>query len=263
MASSMTMPTESVSASIVSMLSVKPMNQTRAKVAMIEVGMAMAAMTVERRLPRNSQTTKRGEDRADDQVLLDVADRRLDELRLVADDAELVARRQPGLHFGQPLLDVGGDLHGVGPRLLADLQQHRRLAVDAGLGGGLGHAVFDPGHVAQPHRVAAGLAQHHVAEAVDRRDPAAGAQGDRLRALVEAAAGDVGVLRLQGPGDVVDRQRLGAQRRRVEPDVDLALAAADHHHLADAVGALEPPAQHLVGELGDVADRLGRRSPPR
>ena len=48
-----------------------------------------------------------------------------------------------------------------------------------------------------------------------------------------------------------------AQRRRVEPHVDLALAAADHHHLADAVGALEPPAQHLVGELGDVAHRLG------
>ena len=57
MASSMTMPTESVSASIVSMLSVKPMYQTSAKVAMIEVGMAMAAITVERKLPRNSNTT--------------------------------------------------------------------------------------------------------------------------------------------------------------------------------------------------------------
>ena len=58
MASSMTMPTDRVSASIVSMLSVKPMYQTSAKVAMIEVGMAMAAIIVERRLPRNSQTTK-------------------------------------------------------------------------------------------------------------------------------------------------------------------------------------------------------------
>ena len=57
MASSMTMPTDSVSASIVSMLSVKPMYQTSAKVAMIEVGIEMAAMTVERKLPRNSSTT--------------------------------------------------------------------------------------------------------------------------------------------------------------------------------------------------------------
>ncbi len=53
----MTMPTESVSASIVSMLSVKPMYQTSAKVAMIDVGIEMAAITVERKFPRNSHTT--------------------------------------------------------------------------------------------------------------------------------------------------------------------------------------------------------------
>ena len=56
-ASSMTMPTESVSASIVIELSVKPMYQMRPNVAMIEVGMAMAAMIVERRLARKSSTT--------------------------------------------------------------------------------------------------------------------------------------------------------------------------------------------------------------
>ena len=53
----MTMPTESVNASIVSMLSVKPMYQTRPKVAMIEVGIAIDAMIVERRFVRNSSTT--------------------------------------------------------------------------------------------------------------------------------------------------------------------------------------------------------------
>ena len=57
MASSMTMPTASVSASIVSMLSVKPMYQMSAKVAMIEVGIEMAAMIVERKLPRKNSTT--------------------------------------------------------------------------------------------------------------------------------------------------------------------------------------------------------------
>ncbi len=56
-ASSMTMPTESVSASIVSMLSVKPMYQMSAKVATIEVGIAIAAIIVERKLPRNRKTT--------------------------------------------------------------------------------------------------------------------------------------------------------------------------------------------------------------
>ncbi len=90
-ASSITMPTESVSASMVSMLSVKPMYQISAKVAMIEVGMATAAMIVDRRLPRNSRTTRRGQQRADDEVLLDRRDRGLDELSLVPDDAQLVA----------------------------------------------------------------------------------------------------------------------------------------------------------------------------
>ena len=75
-ASSMTMPTASVSASIVIVLSVKPMYQISPNVAMIEVGMAMAAMIVERRLARKSSTTERREDRADDEVLLDAADRR-------------------------------------------------------------------------------------------------------------------------------------------------------------------------------------------
>jgi hypothetical protein len=54
----MTMPTESVSASIVSMFSVKPAYQTNANVATIDVGIAIAAMIVDRRLPRNNSTTK-------------------------------------------------------------------------------------------------------------------------------------------------------------------------------------------------------------
>src|SRR2546428_768858 len=59
-ASSITMPTESVSASIVIELSVKPMYQMRPNVAMIDVGMAMAAMIVERMFMRNSSTTRAG-----------------------------------------------------------------------------------------------------------------------------------------------------------------------------------------------------------
>ena len=53
----MTMPTESVSASIVIEFSVNPMYQTRPNVATIDVGMAIAEMTVERMFVRNSSTT--------------------------------------------------------------------------------------------------------------------------------------------------------------------------------------------------------------
>ena len=53
MASSITMPTISVSASMVIWLSVKPMAAIRAKVEMIEVGIATAAISVVRILARN------------------------------------------------------------------------------------------------------------------------------------------------------------------------------------------------------------------
>ena len=70
------------------------MYQIRPNVAMIDVGMAIAAMIVERRFAEEQQHDERGENRSDDQVLLDVVDRRLDELGLVADDPNVVAGRQ-------------------------------------------------------------------------------------------------------------------------------------------------------------------------
>ena len=107
--------------------------------------------------------------------------------------------------------------------------------------------------------MAGDLANHDVAELVDRRDAAARPQRHRLRTLIDAAAGHFDVLRLQRAGDVVDGQVLRPQQLGVEPQVDLAVAAADDEHLADAVGAFQLPAQHLVGVLGDLAQRLLRR----
>ena len=197
-----------------------------------------------------------GENGADHQVFLHARDRRFDELRLVADDAKLITGGQDSLQIGEPLLDVVGDLDGVGAGLLADLQQHGGLAVDARLRARFGHAVLDASDIAQPNRVARHFAQHHVAEGVDRLEAAARAQRDRLRALIHAAAGNIGVLRLQRAGHVVDRQFLRAQQRGVEPHVHLTAATANHHDLADAVGAFEPAPQDLVRKLGDVADRF-------
>ncbi|MNS04864.1 hypothetical protein D3C72_362520 [compost metagenome] len=55
-ASSISKPTESDSAIIVSMLSVKPRAAIRAKVAMIETGIAMAAIMVARQSRRKKNT---------------------------------------------------------------------------------------------------------------------------------------------------------------------------------------------------------------
>ena len=58
MASSMTMPTISTSASIVTVLSVKSSAAIRPKVEMTESGMATAAMTVARQLRMKANTTR-------------------------------------------------------------------------------------------------------------------------------------------------------------------------------------------------------------
>jgi hypothetical protein len=57
-ASSMTMPTASVSARSVRTFSVKPIAYMRAYVEMTDVGIAMAAMSVDRMLPRKRKTTR-------------------------------------------------------------------------------------------------------------------------------------------------------------------------------------------------------------
>ncbi len=57
-ASSITIPTASAKASKVMVSSVKPSNHMHANVPTIEVGMAMAAISVLRTLPRNTSTTR-------------------------------------------------------------------------------------------------------------------------------------------------------------------------------------------------------------
>ena len=59
------------------------------------------------------------------------------------------------------------------------------------------------------------LADHDVAELVDGGDAATRAERDGLRALIDAAARDFDVLRLQRARDVVDGQvlRRAAARR--------------------------------------------------
>ena len=96
-ASSITMPTASASASSVIMLSVKPCNHISAKVPMIEIGIASAAMSVLRTLPRNSSTTSAASSAPTHQVLLHRVDAGADGRGVVADDLQLRRRRQRAL----------------------------------------------------------------------------------------------------------------------------------------------------------------------
>ena len=71
--------------------SVNPWYQIRPKVAMIDVGIAIAAMMVERQFQRNTSTTAAARIEPSDEVFLDAVDRRPDELGEVANDADLVS----------------------------------------------------------------------------------------------------------------------------------------------------------------------------
>ncbi len=109
--------------------------------------------------------------------------------------------------------------------------------------------------------MAVALADDDVAEGVDRLDPPARPQRHRGGALLHAAAGNLGVLRLNGARHVGDGEVLRAQPVGVEEDVDLTGPAAHDDDLADAADAFELTAERLVGVLGDVADRRARPRP--
>ena len=83
------MPTISTSASIVTLLSVKSSAAIMPKVEMTDAGIATPAMTVARQLRMNSEHDEAREDAAEDEVDVDLVQRRVDVARLVADDLEL------------------------------------------------------------------------------------------------------------------------------------------------------------------------------
>ena len=93
-ASSMTMPTASVSASSVMLLSVNPAARISAKLAMIDAGIASEATSTTRKFRMNAMITRLASRLPQHQVLLERRDRRVDELRVVAGHRDLHFRRQ-------------------------------------------------------------------------------------------------------------------------------------------------------------------------
>ena len=201
---------------------------------------------------------QRGENRSDDEMLFDVVNSRLDEIGCVADHACVVTGWQLTLQLVEPLHHIFDDFHRIRARLPAYLEEHGAGAIHVGNRFGLRLAVFDARDVAHAHLMSVLLADHHVGELRHGLYAAARAQGHRLRALIHAPAGDFDVLLLQRSRDVGHRQVVGAQAIGVEPDVDLPRPSTNDEHLPDARHAFELAAQHLVGILGDVAQRLVR-----
>src|SRR5438046_309371 len=90
---------------------------------------------------------------------------------------------------------------------------------------GVGSEIAD-NNVAHEHRMPADFAHDDVAEFCRRLHPPARPHRHRPRPLIHPAARDVGILRLERPGDVVHREVLRLEARGIKPDIDLPLPAA-------------------------------------
>jgi hypothetical protein len=83
--------------------------------------------------------------------------------------------------------------------------------------------------------------------------------GEVPRPGVQAASGQLQILRAQGVENVGHREVVGAQFAGVHQHVNLALGAAHDGHFAHALGVFQAALDLLVGDQGDVAQRARRR----
>ena len=211
MASSMTMPTARASASSVMILSVKPIAHIRAKVPMMDTGMASAAMTVLRQLPRKMSTITAAKTAPSTRCSLTASTL----VRMDADSSRTTLSSEPDgerlLNLDEPRLDRVDDGDGVLARLLADRQHDALLAVLGGRGLGLLHAVLDPRHVADARRVVLALLDDDAADLGDVVDAPLDPQREALRAGLNLPARNAQVL-LRERALHVDRGEPGGLR---------------------------------------------------
>ena len=211
----------------------------------------------ERRAPRahEGQHDQRREDRAEHEVQADLVQRRVDVLRLVADDLELHVGRDVGGEPRQALLHALDHRHRVLARLPADLEDHRRHAVEPRRRPLLLGAVFRVADVAHAHGRAGEVGHHEVVEGLRVGHPAHGAQRGLVEPRRHVAAGQVGVLPHQRVAHAGDGQLVRGQPVRIHPHVDRARQAAHDADLADTRRALQQRPRDLVGDLRQLAQR--------
>ena len=233
-ASSMTMPTISTSASIVTVLSVKSSAAIRPKVEIDRRRDGDGGDDRRAPVAHEGEHDQAGQDAAEHEVHVDLVQRRVDVRRLVADDVERDAGRQLRPDALEARLGRFDHCDRVGARLPADFEHDGRHAVQARERALLLGAVLGAADVADANRRAVARRDDEVVELLGVGEAADRAQ----RALVDVggdvAAGQVRVLLLQRGAHFGDRQLVGREAIGFDPDVDGALEPADDLHLADA-----------------------------
>jgi hypothetical protein len=144
------------------------------------------------------------EQAADQRRLAHLADRRGDELRLVVDELQLAARRQRLAEFLDPRPDAGRELHRIGVALLVDRELDRLATVHARDGLAVLVAARDARDVPEVHGLAVDVRDDRVRHRLHRGELVQRAHQEALRALLEAAAGEVHVFFAQAVRNLVD-----------------------------------------------------------
>ena len=195
-ASSMTMPTISISASIVTLLSVKSSARIMPNVEITEAGIATPGD--DRRAPaaHEQHHDQARQDAAEHEVGVDFVQRVVDVDRLVLDDVELDVARQLRLNARHHLLDALDDGHRVRAGLPPHLHDHGRLAVEPRQPALLLACRPRPApDVAHPQRHAARVVITMLSKSARRLDAAHRPQRPLLDVARDVAARQVGVLR--------------------------------------------------------------------
>ena len=112
------------------LFSVKSIALSSVNVAMIEVGIAREAISTRPEISQEDQHNEAREKAAEQQMLFQGSNRRVDENRLVRNDAEIDIRRKSLLDFLQLGFDEVDDFDRVCSGLTAHIQLYGLLAVD-------------------------------------------------------------------------------------------------------------------------------------
>ena len=147
-------------------------------------------------------------------------------------------------------------MHRVGITFLVDGEFDRLAAVHSCDRLAVLVAAGDAGDIAQVHRLAVNRRDDRVGHLLNRRKLVKGPHQESLRALFQAAAGEVDVFLAQPPRNRLDRDIQLGELSLVHEDLDLVLVAAADLDRRGAVDGLEIRFQAIIREAAQVLEPI-------